>query len=215
MVAEKYSYRISGNEIEIELDNGFKDNSIYEIKLNNIKSKSGDLISKTITFTTKIRPLYSDIFAVKSLLGDIDIEDNVILYHIKEASKFVNYIISNSDYPFKVDEDNVPFNVSQFVKYYAAHECLLRHTVDMSSSTGISGKVGEVSFSEKETVKDISNLLKHFCSEIDKWKEDIRGYGFEGRARMTSAVRGINADPYRTSLRLNRHTSFGRGELYE
>lgn len=210
----KHSSVVSENMIEIIPDEGFKDNSIYEIKLLNIKSTSGDLINTTIKFATKMKPMYVDAYAVSALIGEFKIPNDVILYHIKEASKFADYVISCSDNPFIVDENNVPFQVSQFVKYFAAHECLLRHTIDLSSSTGVSGKVGDVQFSEKESVKDISKLLKHFCDEIDKWKDALKGFDLEGRAHMRTAIRGRYSNPPIQPLNLNNDTTFGRGTLY-
>lgn len=209
-----HSSVVSENMIEIIPDEGFKDNSIYEIRLLNIESVSGDSINTTVKFITRMKPMYVDSYAVSALIGDYKIPNDVILYHIKEASKFADYIISHSDYPFEIDENDVPFPVSQFVKYFAAHECLLRHTVDLSSSTGVSGTVGDVTFSEKESVKDISKLLKHFCDEIDKWKEALKGYDLEGRAHMRTGVRGRYSSPPMESLYLNNDVTFGRGNLY-
>ena len=172
------------NMIEIIPNNGIKDNSIYTITLKNVKDVNGNVFNQTYTVYTKMSPLFSDLSAVKSLIANIDIPDSTILYHIREASKYAEYIKGE-----KIDEDNIPFEVTQFVKYRAAHECLLNFSVSLSSSVGLSGKVGNVNFSEKETNKDISDLLKHFCDEIAKWTDAVKGYGNEGRAKMKYAVK--------------------------
>lgn len=180
----KANIKVVDNMLIIEPVDGFKDNSIYEIRLKNIKSVNDDELNETIKFCTKLTPLYVDIDSVKSLIGDIDIDDDIILYHIREASRFADYIKTG------IDEDNVPFEVSQFVRYKAAHECLLRHTVTLSSSVGISGTVGKVTFSEKETIKDISKLLDFLNKDIAKWLDEVKGFKLEGRAEMKTAVRG-------------------------
>lgn len=208
----KHTAIVTGNTIIIDFNEELKDNTVYTIKLTEIRSIFGDTISTDIKLTTAMKPLYCDLYDVTALIGDYRMPDDVILHHIHSASKFADYIVANSNYPFEIDEDDVPFNVVQFVKYYAAHECLLRHTVNISSTIGLKGTVGNVNFSESESVKDISSLLKHFCDEIDKWKEALKGYELEGRARMRHAVRGQYGDDIQ-SLELNQPL-YGRGDLY-
>ena len=181
----KTNINVLDNMIEIIPTNGIKDNSIYEITLKNVKDKLGNSITKKYTIYTKLSPLFSDVNAVRSLIANIEVSDSTILYHIREASKFAEYIKGE-----KIDEDNIPFEVTQFVKYRAAHECLLNFTIGQSSSTGLSGTVGNVTFSEKETNRDLGSLLKELEDEIKKWQDAIRGYQNEGRAKMKYAVKG-------------------------
>lgn len=195
----KFDVKVYDNYLEIIPLTPIKDNSTYTISIKGLKSENGDVFSGKYTISTKLTPLYSDIYAVRSLIDGIDIPDDVILYHIREASRFVDYMKSG----MKVDENNVPFEISQFVKYHAAHECILRHNVHTSSSIGMSGKVGNVSFEEKESNRDISNLLDRLRKESDKWKDEVRGFKLEGRALLLSAVRGANAQPGFTSPNIN------------
>jgi hypothetical protein len=203
---------IDENTIEIELEDKLKHNSKYTLKLINIENIYGETFSADIVFNTQMKPMYCDLDAVTSLIGEYKIPDDVILYHIREASKFADYIASQED--ILIDEDDIPFSVTQLVKYYAAHECLLRHTVDLSSSSGLKGTVGNVTFEERESTKDISKLLNHFCLEKDKWKDAMSGYGEEGRARMRTTVRGRYASPMLQPLGLNSMMTYGRGDLY-
>lgn len=183
----KFKIKIIDNLVEIIPEDGFKDNSIYEIRLKNIESEDGEVLNDTITFCTKLSPLYINIQAVKSIISGVDISDENILYHIREASRFADYLREGEE---PIDEDNVPFEVSQFVKYKAAYECLLSHMVNISSAFGISGTVGSVTFSEKETTKDISNLLEELAKLVKKWEDEVRGFKMEGRAKMKTAVKG-------------------------
>lgn len=210
----KHSAVVSDNTIVIDFIKPLEDNTIYTLKAKNLKSESGDVFTLEIKIATAMKPLYCDIYDVTALIGEFKIPEDVILHHIHEASKFADYIASCADFPFIIDEDNVPFQVKQFVKYYASHECLLRHTVDISSSIGLSGKVGNVDFSEKESVKDITKLLKHFCDEIAKWKDELRGFQLEGRAKMRTAIRGVYASPATQPMNINGTLTYGRGDLY-
>lgn len=190
------------NLLEIIPDNGWKDNSVYEITLNNIKDLNGNVYSKKITVYTKLSPVYSDINAVKSLMSNLDIDDSTILYNIREASRYAQYVAG-----YEIEEDDIPFEVSQFVKYRAAHECLLNFSVQQTSTMGITGKVGDVQFNEKETNGDMSKLLALYAAEVAKWMDAVKGYHNEGRARMQKAVKGYCSvrDLYKeTPVRFNR-----------
>lgn len=194
----KFKIEVIDNYLEIIPLEPLKDNSVYTIKINDLKSTSGDFLDISKKIVTKITPLYSTIYAVKTLIDGINIPEDVILYHIREASRFVDYMKEGME----VDEDDIPFEVSQFVKYKAAYECILRYSVQISSSFGVSGTVGEVSFSERETTKDISSILKDLAKEADKWKDEVRGFKLEGRAKMKATVRGGRRTPKYDSIDL-------------
>lgn len=211
---EMFEVVINRREIMLTITDGFQDNKVYAITLHDVLATDGTRSNQTFKLITKIKPLYNTLFAVKTLIGDYKISDEVILFNIRESSRYADYVTSNCAYPFRIEENNVPFIVEQFVKYHAAHECLLRFIVELSSSTGISGTIGNVNFSEKETVKDITALLKHFCQEVEKWKESLKGYELEGRAFVRSGVRGLYASPETTPLALNQRPSYGRGDVY-
>lgn len=78
-------------------DKGFDPNSIYEFKLPNIKAKNGTILkAQKIKYITKPSIMYASIDDVKNKLGDIDIKDEIILYHIKEASRLIEYLIQKA-----------------------------------------------------------------------------------------------------------------------
>lgn len=210
----EHSVKAYEDTIEIILLEELEHNTDYDIKLLNIESEFGDVETFEFRFVTKMTPLYCSIFDVTALVGNFQIEQAVIVHHIHEASKFADYIVSSCDYPFVIEENNVPFPVKQFVKYYAAHECLLRHLVDITSSVGLSGVVGNVQFSERESSKDATKLLEHFCRKIKEWEDALKGYELEGRARLKTAVRGRYASPQFEALQFDKYQSFGRGDLY-
>ena len=184
----KFRVQVYDNIVQLIPEDGVKDNSIYEIRLKNVKSTQGAVLDKKIKLYTKMSPLFIDLESVKTLIYDIDIPDDVIIYNIREASKFAEYIKEEP-----IDDNNVPFEVTQFVRYKAAYECLLRHGVSSTVSTGLSGTVGNVTFSEKETNRDISKLLNLLADETKKWLDEVKGYKLEGRAKIKSAVRASNS----------------------
>ena len=186
-----FDIKVIDNFLKITPKDGIKDNSIYEIRLKNVESKDGQTFSKTYKIMSSLSPLFVGVQSVRALIDNIPISDDVILYHIREASKFAEYLKNG----MKIEENNIPFEVSQFVRYRAAHDCLLSHIINMSSSTGISGKVADVSFSEKETTKDISKLLDHLDKEIKVWEDAVMGYKTMGRTKMVTTVRGGAKDP--------------------
>jgi len=195
MAVEKvdFTFKVFDNFIEITPKGGVKDNSVYEIKLKNLKQLSGKkfLESANIKVCTAITPAYANIQAVNSLIESCNIPDDTILYHIREASRFVEYVTGQS---YK----EVPFEVEQFVKYKAAYECILRFQIDKASLSGEKGQLGDVHFDNATKHEDISELLKTLRAESNTWMDRLRGYKFEGRAKPLSAVKGsyiVNTRP--------------------
>lgn len=184
-----FSVSVNGNVLEIIPEGGIKDNSSYEFRFKDIEALNGQTFSGKFKLFTQLSPLYVDVQSVRSLITSIPIEDSTILYHIREASKYAEYIKSS------IDKTNVPFEVTQFVRYKAAHDCILSHSIRLATAVGYKGTVSTVSFEEKQTTKDITDLLDHLCKELKIWEDALKGYKNEGRAKMQIAKRGSNADP--------------------
>lgn len=187
----KFSVRVFDGILEIIPEGGTKDNSIYEIRFKNLESISGQQVTQNVKVTTRLSPLFCDVESVRALIGEMVIDDNIILYHIREASRFAQYVKG----AIKIKEEDVPFEVSMFTRYKAAHDCVLAYSVTLASAIGLSGKVGDVSFSQKETSKDIGKILDHLCKELKRWEDEVKGYKLEGRAKMVGVVRGASASP--------------------
>lgn len=189
MAVEKVQFEIKvfDNFIEITPVGGVKDNSIYEIKLKNLKQFNGNrtLESATIKLCTAITPAYANIQAINSLVESCNIPDDIILYHIREASRFVEYITGQS-------YTSVPFEVEQYVKYKAAYECILRFQIDKASISGEKGQLGDIQFDNATKHEDISELLKTLKAEAAAWMDRLIGYKSEGRAKPLSAVKSSN-----------------------
>ena len=181
----KFRARTFDNYLEIIPEEGFEDNCVYEIRLKDVKSTKGNILENTtLKLCTEFSPMYVDILAVKTLISRIDIEDETIMYNIREASKFADYVS-----PDIIDKNNVPYKVTQLVRYKAAYECLLTYIISISSTNKLSGTVGDVVFSESESSKDLTDLLKTLADLIDEWTDAVKGYELEGRAKMKAGVK--------------------------
>ena len=193
--------KIEDDKIIIIPDEGyeFEDNCIYRLKIDGIKSYCGDEINFDETFCTKLSPLYCSLKSVKTLLGkNISVKDEDILYNIRENSLLADYLYANrknfSNNIFqdeiKIDPTNVPIEVREYVRYKTAYDMCLTITVDSTASSGISGTVGDVTFSEKEGEVDLEGVLDALKSALKRWEDAVRGYAIEGRALPKGAVRG-------------------------
>ena len=174
------------NYIEITPDDGIFDNCMYEIKLHNLKSADGvsELNNQKIIVYTKICPAYTTVEAVKSLLYNCGVPDPTILYHIREASKFVEYV-TNKTY----SDNYVPYNVFEYVKYKSAYDSLISFTVNGVSNGITKGTMGDVSYEKEINVGDLTDLLKLLKEEVNKWYDSLFGVMYKGPASPSITVK--------------------------
>lgn len=189
----EYSYRIFKNFIEIIPSEGMKDNSIYEIKIKGLKSASSqeEIQLDTIKFVTAITPSYCELIDVESLLDIVEIPPELIMYNIKEASRYADYIYKSAN-GIDININNIPFEVKEFTRYKAAKDCLLKIYMSIASNKMSEGTLGEVKFKVKESTPDLKNIIEYLNQEILKWQDAIKGYDLEGRAKMATAIKAIN-----------------------
>ena len=127
----------------------FDYDSIYEFKLPNIYSEDGQVIqAQKIKYITSPSLAYASIDDVRAKLGDIDISDEKILYHIREASRLVEVVIQKAYEKQNIEftkEDLMAFrgNIEtmrnehwylwQFVVLKAAYETLMNLYIIMAT----------------------------------------------------------------------------------
>lgn len=173
--------------ISITPEDGIYDNSIYEIKLYSLKNISGssELKNQKIIVYTKITPSYTTVEAVKSILYNCDIPDSTILYHIREASKFVEYVTGK-----KYCDNSVPFNVFEYVKYKAAYDSLISFSINNVSNGVQKGTMGDVSYEKGGlNIGDLNKLLSTLKDEVKTWYDSLFGYVYKGPASPSVAVK--------------------------
>lgn len=200
MAVERVNYdiKVFDNFIEIIPRDGMQDNSVYEVRLKGLRALcSGDEIEDTtIKFVTAMTPMYCGIMDVASLLDIVDIPEDIVLYNIREASKYAAYIFATANKKTKpnakIDEKNIPFAVKEFTRFKAAKDCLLKIYMSLINDNVVEGTLGEVVFKTRDQLPDIKKILEYLDSEIAKWLDAIRGFDLEGRARMQTAVKGYH-----------------------
>lgn len=187
--------QVIGKSIEIMPVEGMKDNSSYTIILKNIEStKAGitPLINQEITFFSAMSPMYCTLMDVESLLEIVKIEDSIVLYNIREASKYARHVFEVAFPVKKLDEKNIPFAIKEFTRFKAARDCLLKIYMSLVTDNVVEGTLGEVKFKLRDQLPDIKKLLNYLDEEIQKWLDAIQGYELEGRAKIETAVRGYH-----------------------
>ena len=91
----------------------FDYDSIYEFKLPNIYSEYGQVIqAQKIKYITSPSLAYASIDDVRAKLGDIDISDEKILYHIREASRLVEVVIQKA-----YEKQNIEFTKEDLMAF--------------------------------------------------------------------------------------------------
>lgn len=190
----KFDIKVFDNYIEIIPRDGVKDNSIYEIKLRGIKPLSdGSYIGdENVKIITAMDPMYCSIMDVSSLLDIVDIPEDIVLYNIREASRYASYIYETTFINKKIDIKKIPFAIKEFTRYKAAKDCLLKIYMSLVTDNIVEGTLGEVKFKTRDQVPDIKKILDYLDLEIGKWLDAIRGYDLEGRAKMKTAIRGYH-----------------------
>lgn len=190
----KFDIKVFDNFIEIIPADGVKDNSIYEIKLSGIKPLNEGIFigNPNFKFVTAMNPMYCSVLDVASLLDVVDISEDVLLYNIREASKYAKYIYETTFKNKKFNDKKIPFAVKEFTRYKAAKDCLLKIYMSMVTDNIVDGALGEVKFKTRTELPDIKKILDYLDKEIKKWLDAIRGYELEGRARMATAIKGYH-----------------------
>lgn len=193
-----FSVKVFDNFLEITPDKGIEPNSVYEIRLKDIHSEDGSKVleNQILYVYTQMKPFYTTVEAVKSICQGCEPPDHLIMYHIRESSRYANYLTGEDQIEIRFDEtdgfDADLFEVQQFVKYHAAYHCMLSAYVDKASNAGLRGKLGEIEFQNPPKMEDISKILKDLRNEIDKWNLAIQGHK-EFRAKPRTGVRSKNA----------------------
>ena len=152
----------------------FQSDSIYEFKLPKIYSVDGDCIeAQKIKYISAPSLAYADIKDIRAKLGDIDITDEIILYHIREASRLAEVIVakaySKQNITFSKEDlmelrgsvesmRNEHWVIWEFVVLKAVYECLSSLYITMATKPD---KVKEV----------LSDLAKEFSYNLSAIKD--------------------------------------------
>lgn len=207
----KFHVKVFDNFLEIIPCDGVKDNSVYEIRLKDIKEESGykKLDAETVRFCTRMTPAYTSLESVKALVENCNIPEETILYHIREASKYADYVKKCKGTYDRPDSDVDKFQKEQFAKYKAAYECILRFYMDKAAEFGLKGSLGDISFDTNTSLPDISKLLETLKKEVDQWELALQGHT-NIRAGIRTGVKSSTSKSYKASSSASAPPEYSR-----
>jgi hypothetical protein len=200
------TYKIDGNLLTITLDNEVENNSKYEIRFKNLKSKDGKAVVNNLTYNviTELSPSYCRVSDVAILVDTFNIPESTILYYIREASNYVDYIKSASTTSSLAGTSTeVTFPMKEFVKTKVMIDCLTQAYVAKAAGSGIKGKLGEISFENTEKyATSIDDLLDSLWKRLKGWEDSLRGFEFEGRVGPKAALKANKASAMLTASQI-------------
>lgn len=195
-------YVIDGNRLAIIPEEPIEDNCEYIITVKNIKSLNGETdVDIEERVTTSLSPLYATIGSVQSLVGELDLDENLIIFNIREASRHVEFLTKQKyqvDGAIKTFEEHrytrkeirsmtIPYPASQYVKYKAAYDCLLKVYMSNAGISGASGAIGKVSFEQK--LINLKPLLDELKELMLYWEMKLlNGDGARPRSAVKSGA---------------------------
>lgn len=174
----KFDYKVYDNKIEITPQGGVEDNCVYEIKIRNVRDKldrKDPISSLEHSVMTRLSPSHSNLGAVRTVVDRPEVSDHDILYYIREASLFAEYITGE-----EYKEEQAPYKVKQFVKFRAAYDSLLKFYTEKAAEAGRRGTLSEITFEHSNRFPDIKDLLDSIKGEVDYWYEHLKGIGLGG-----------------------------------
>lgn len=206
---------------------GFKDDSIYEFRIPAIYDVNGTKIEPTkIKYITKPSIAYSSIKDIRTVLGDIDISDEIILRQIKDASRYAEVLLvkahsqNNIEYTkedliaLRGDYENIKDNyyyVWEFVTLKAAYESLTTLYIYMATKPD---KIKEVLSDLSKELNYNLSALKDLLDNLKRRIDDIKDQ-FVTFADPTFTLRGKLCLPYNIDMgapyhRLNGMNGYNR-----
>lgn len=183
---------IIDNMLVITPEEPIEDNCQYEIRIKDLRSKDGTCVldNYTCKVVTALTPSYCKVSDVAILVDTFEIPESTILYYIREASKYADYILEV--YGTSVTEESFP--IHEFVKTKTMIDCLTRAYVYKAAGSGIKGTLGEISFENTEKyASSINDLLDDLWRRLKGWEDALKGYELEGRAAPKWAVKAHKA----------------------
>ena len=177
-----------------------EDNCEYEIVLENVVAEDEGVepLNTTVTVLSALSPMYATTESVLTLVEDLNLEERVVLFYIRNASRHVEYIgkksfvsesVIRTDHShertrFEKTLQYIPYPASEYVRYRAAYDSVLRIYMSLANNAGRAGAIGKVNFEEK--MPNLTPLLNALKEQIAYWeKAVISGEG----AKPQSAVK--------------------------
>lgn len=204
-MAEPFEYTIFGNRLEIKPTGGMKPDSLYEIRIKRLESVDGKKVLKYKVFTVaseQINNFYT-LGDVNYLINVFDASDTEVLYALKEASQFAQFLLNQI--PGYENRADLPYLLQQFCKLRATLSLVSKHAVTTTTSGKVSGHIGNISFGATESggssssssgngAPSLSDLIKMIKAEMEIFQKLIvdPSYLTMGRAEPRVGKRSYN-----------------------
>lgn len=185
-----------GKTIAITPAEGLLDNSVYEIVLSGVKSLDGSKILPDFTakIMTPLSPMYCTVESIGALVDSFGIPEQNLRIYIRDASKYADYILSQSGNVTAAEKKKREFAMEQFVRTKVTLDCMQRACMDrVSSGAGSTFRLDAVEITESMNSTVWKSMMADLRKDLQKWQDAIRGYFNEGRAKPKATRVGIKA----------------------
>nr|DAJ61152.1 MAG TPA: hypothetical protein [Caudoviricetes sp.] len=183
-MAEPFEYTIFGNRLELRPVSGVKPDSLYEIRIKKLESVDGKKVLKYKVYTVASEQIsnFYTLGDVNYLIDVFDASDTEVLYALKEASRFAQFLLDQI--PGYENRADLPYLLQQFCKLRATLSLVSKHAVTTSTSGKISGHIGNISFGSTESggsssssssgnAPSLSDLIKMIKAEMEIFEKLI------------------------------------------
>nr|DAE31887.1 MAG TPA: hypothetical protein [virus sp. ctEQ64] len=183
-MAEPFEYTIFGNRLELRPVGGVKPDSLYEIRIKKLESVDGKKVLKYKVYTVASEQIsnFYTLGDVNYLIDVFDASDTEVLYALKEASRFAQFLLDQI--PGYENRADLPYLLQQFCKLRATLSLVSKHAVTTSTSGKISGHIGNISFASTESggsssssssgnAPSLSDLIKMIKAEMEIFEKLI------------------------------------------
>ena len=183
-MSEPFEYTIFGNRLELRPVGGVKPDSLYEIRIKKLESVDGKKVLKYKVYTVASEQIsnFYTLGDVNYLIDVFDASDTEVLYALKEASRFAQFLLDQI--PGYENRADLPYLLQQFCKLRATLSLVSKHAVTTSTSGKISGHIGNISFGSTESggsssssssgnAPSLSDLIKMIKAEMEIFEKLI------------------------------------------
>lgn len=183
-MAEPFEHTIFGNRLELRPVGGVKPDSLYEIRIKKLESIDGKKVLKYKVYTVASEQIsnFYTLGDVNYLIDVFDASDTEVLYALKEASRFAQFLLDQI--PGYENRADLPYLLQQFCKLRATLSLVSKHAVTTSTSGKISGHIGNISFGSTESggsssssssgnAPSLSDLIKMIKAEMEIFEKLI------------------------------------------
>lgn len=195
-------------DIETEPQQQLQNNSVYEFNIPGLKAKNGSPTNIHAKYITAPNPSLVNLKDVTSLANGLKLEDESVMYHIREASKHAMFLVEKYNELYPMDPMNVTksnvqsqhFTVYMFVKYKALKDCLLDFYIkEAAKPSKIKNQTGDLVYEHEFDLSAIKKLLDDIEGEYEKWEKEIISITASPKAVLRGQYSNVKYYPTRLS----------------